>query len=314
MESINSLIQSGKNIHSNEERDKFKTSITPFLNNKEYVLNLLENGLVSLYDVSETLKNDRDVVFTAVKKHGWELKYANPSFFNDKEIVLAALKKGKNCYEEIIGLASVKLKNDDEVALTALKNSVYCLKLLPSKYSDNKELIMKMKLYDLVGVSERLRNDKEVVLMSVSLVGENLEFASKELQDDKEVVLAAVKNSACHTAMSFASERLRGDVDVAKAAIRNFWGAVHDLSKEGKNNKEIMLYVLKKDGSYFNVASEALRKDNEVIFTALTNTADSCVIPYLDKNIQKELGTQKPIDFFANKMKEEKSKKRLKIK
>ena len=312
MESINSLIKLGKNIHSNVEREKFKQIVIPYLNNKDYVLSLLEHNLINLYEVNEELKDDRDVVLKAVKKQGWNIRYANSTFLNDKEIVLTAIKKGSA--NEIISLLPENLKNDDEIALTALKNSFYTLKNLPMKYRDNKELILNMKLYDLEGVSERLQGDKEIVAISVKQVGESLKFAIKELQDDKEIVLSAVKNSACETALKFASERLRGDVEVAKAAIRNFLDAVQYLSEDGKNNKELMLYVLKKDGSYFNLSSQSLKRDNEVIFTALMNTKDTCVIPYLDKDIQEELGNKNPVDFFEKKIKEDKSKKHHKIK
>jgi hypothetical protein len=40
--------------------------------------------------------------------------------------------------------------------------------------------------------SEKLKNDKEVVLKTVSQAGWSLEFVSKEFQNDKDVVLKAV--------------------------------------------------------------------------------------------------------------------------
>ena len=126
--------------------------------------------------------------------------------------------------------------------------------------------------------------------------------------------MAAVKNSACHSAFPFASDRLRGDAEVAKAAIKSFRDAALYLSEEGKDNKEIILYAVKKDGSYFNQASERLRKDNEVVLAALMNTVDAYVLPYLDKELQEELGGQSSIVFFENKIKEGKKQKRLKMK
>jgi hypothetical protein len=40
-----------------------------------------------------------------------------------------------------------------------------------------------------------LKNDKDVVVASVKIHGENLEYASERLKNDKEVVIEAVKNN-----------------------------------------------------------------------------------------------------------------------
>lgn len=299
MKLLKTFIQMKKNSQSSEDYENLNKAIAPHLNNKEELILLLENNLTSLYYANKTFASDRDVVIAAVKKSGLEMSYVDAKFYDDKDIVLLALKTGQ--VSEIMKLVSPRLKDDDDVALLALKKDVFSLKYLSHKYQDNKELILSKKLFDLEGVSERLKADREVVLMSVSLVGENLKYASSKLQDDAEIVLNAVKNSACETAFKYASERLRGNETIAKAAIKNFWDACQYLSPEGRNNKEIMLYVLKKDGSYFNLASDALKRDKKVILTALMNTLEGNVINYLDKDIQLALGTQNPIEYFDNK-------------
>ncbi len=303
MESINNLIRVSKNIRTQEDINNFNNLIKPYLNNKEYVLALLEKNVIYLRDVSDELKSDREVVLTAVKRTGWNFTFADPKFFDDKEIALVAVKNGSG-----VSSLSDNLKNDDEIALIALKNSVFEMKNLPLKHKDNKDLIMSLKVFCLDAVSDRLKSDRDVVLMSVSAVGEYLEFASKELQDDAEIALAAVKNSASKTAMPYVSERLKSDVKIAKAAIRNFWDAVEYLSEDGKNNKEIILSALKKDGMYFKDASPNLKRDPEVILTALMNAEDGWVIPLLDKDLKDELGNQEPVSFFESKLKSKKKK------
>lgn len=299
MKLLKTFIQMKKNSQSSEDYENLNKALAPHLNNKEELILLLENNLTSLYYANKAFASDRDVVIAAVKKSGLEMSYVDAKFYDDKDIVLLALKTGQ--VGEIMKLVSPQLKDDDDVALLALKKDIFSLKYLSNKYQDNKELILSKKLFDLEGVSERLKADREVVLMSVSLVGENLKYASSELQDDEEIVLSAVKNSACETAFKYASERLRGNETIAKAAIKNFWDACQYLSPEGRNNKEIMLYVLKKDGSYFNLASDALKRDKKVILTALMNTLEGNVINYLDKDIQLALGAQNPIEYFDNK-------------
>ena len=60
--------------------------------------------------------------------------------------------------------------------------------------SDDKENVIVGKEGSLLDVaSDRLKNDKEVVMVAINQDGNSLEFASKELKDDKEVVLASIK-------------------------------------------------------------------------------------------------------------------------
>lgn len=64
--------------------------------------------------------------------------------------------------------------------------------------------------------SEKLRNDKDVVLEAVKQDGRALRFASENLRNDKDVVLEAIKQD--EWALQFASEELRNDKDVQIAA------------------------------------------------------------------------------------------------
>jgi CxxC motif-containing protein len=64
--------------------------------------------------------------------------------------------------------------------------------------------------------SERLRNDKKLVMSSVKVWGQTLQFASEELRNDKQVVLAAIKARA--SAIYYASDSLKNDPVFIKAA------------------------------------------------------------------------------------------------
>lgn len=47
--------------------------------------------MLVLYYACDELKNDRDVIFAAIKKNGRSLCHASEKLKNDKEIVLAAV-------------------------------------------------------------------------------------------------------------------------------------------------------------------------------------------------------------------------------
>lgn len=69
---------------------------------------------------------------------------------------------------------------------------------------------------DLKYTSEKLRNDKDIVLEAVKQDGTVLQFASEKLCNDKDVVWEAVKQDA--STLRFASEELRIDKDIQIAA------------------------------------------------------------------------------------------------
>ena len=75
---------------------------------------------------------------------------------------------------------------------------------------------MKQHGWALEYASEKLQNDKEIVLAAVKQSGYALKYAANEFKNDKNVVLAAVKQNG--DALEFAPE-LQGDRDVAFAAI-----------------------------------------------------------------------------------------------
>ena len=101
------------------------------------------------------------------------------------------------------------------------------------------------KPHALFFAPQALRGDKEVVMTAVSH-GLALHFASSELLHDKDVVLAAVSTDASCFA------------HLPESAVKLFCG-----------EKDIMLLVVKKCGSYLQAASAELRADKEVVLAAI---------------------------------------------
>ncbi len=64
--------------------------------------------------------------------------------------------------------------------------------------------------FSLEFASKIIKDDKELVCVSLKNNGMNLEFASDRLKDDIEVVLEAMKQNAM--ALSFASDRVRNEI------------------------------------------------------------------------------------------------------
>ena len=183
---------------------------------RELALELLaETGMGSNLYYFPDLKNDREVVFTAVDSDSFSLRYAAPEFQADKELV----KKAVGNMGAVLKFASEGLKNDEDIVLAAVKNRGVALEF----------------------ASEGLKNDEDIVLAAVKNKGVALEYASERLQADRTIVSTAVKNSG--SALFFADKQFRDDPDIVRLAVGDHHPvrAVCDfLGKNQRKNMELM--------------------------------------------------------------------------
>ncbi|CAK9011166.1 Uncharacterized protein SCF082_LOCUS10984 [Durusdinium trenchii] len=113
---------------------------------------------VALWKASEELMTDRDFVLELVQINGHALGFASHTFQDDRETVMVCRGNG--------GRVSLP-----KLLVTAVKNNVSAV-----QYG-----------------SERLQDDKEIILMAVSSAGWLIPFVSDRLQRDPEICFAAVR-------------------------------------------------------------------------------------------------------------------------
>jgi hypothetical protein len=129
-----------------------------------------------------------------------------------------------------IGSASAKLKDDKEFMLQMINewtpsaqvsiNICWAFRHASDRLKDDKDVVLaavQKHWGSLERATERLRDDKDVVLAAVQNDGFCLEFASDSLKDDKDVVLAALQTDGF--SLKFASDRLKNDRGVVLAAL-----------------------------------------------------------------------------------------------
>ena len=196
---------------------------------------------LNLEYASATLRNDRDVVLTAVQQNGRSLQYASETLRNDRDVVLAAQEQNG----VVLYFASETLRNDRDVVLAAVEQNAYALQF----------------------ASETLRNDREVVLAAVEQNPYALQFASERLRNDRGVVLAAVEQNAY--ALQFASERLRNDSGVVLSAVEQNGRAIGFVSQELRNDRDVVLAAVQQNGLGLQFAPETLRNDRDVVLAAV---------------------------------------------
>jgi len=175
---------SKQDIGQTQEQEK-EVSLSP--EKKQEIIKAVVNGKINLKNCNELIKDDRDINFSCVKC-GCGLIDISPSFKNDREIVLEAVKHSGGWNLE---RASKKLKNDREIVMEAVKNECYSLKFASPELQNDKEIVLEaIKSYSFVlkYASPQLKNDREFILEAMKINGEVLQYISPELRNDKEFI------------------------------------------------------------------------------------------------------------------------------
>jgi hypothetical protein len=150
--------KSGSNMQYLSERLRY---------DKKFILRCIryfESPDNSLF-ISDSLRDDAEVVMEMVKKSFYFLDVASKRLKNDRDFMLKLVDISNNCFS----YASYALKTDRDFVLKVVKI--------------NGEL-----LGEVFSVS--LKNDKEVVLEATKNFGVSLRHASKNLQSDKDCLEA----------------------------------------------------------------------------------------------------------------------------
>jgi hypothetical protein len=256
-------------------------------NNKKIVLAAVSQDGRILKHVSEKLKIDSDVFFTAIDNYKDSIIYVLPKLTKliDRKIALGLMQQG--IYIEFNNV-SKELKNDKEVVLAAIQQKCKKYSILANvseRLKDDKDVVLAAVNQNgklLVHVSKELKDDKDVVLAAVNQNGLALQYASKEFKNNRTIVLAAVKQNGL--ALEYASQNIKGDIKIVLSAICNRSIALHYATKELINNRNLILSIInsfttdtteqKKSlllGLALELSSEKLRGDREVVLAAVRN-------------------------------------------
>ncbi|KAG2375066.1 hypothetical protein C9374_010070 [Naegleria lovaniensis] len=260
----------------------------------------------ALKHASNELKNNYDLVLTAINCSACSLKYASDHLKNDKTLVLQAVKNNHNAMQ----FASQNLKNSKTFAMQVLKNANACVFQYFSDAlkgdRDVAEYAVSRQGQLLEYVSQELKNDFLTVFTAVSQNGRALRDASNNLKQDRNIVRAAVSQNGY--ALNYASEKLKIDKDLVTFAVLTYpeilrmisldtLGLDHEfvlqvlctlldhsvfhqsfptlmnhfILGELMHDREFMLRAIRENGRVLGMASCKIRQDQELILEALKN-------------------------------------------
>ena len=157
-------------------------------NEREMVLEAVQDDGDALEFASDQLKNDEEVALTAIKHRGiYEtFDYVGEMLKQNKEFCLKALKAGARFYE-----MDEQFRNDRSFILEAIKEGArFDRYAINDDVLDNKQfLITLLKLgVDYKDICNIRPDDKEVALMAIMINHDNVKYLSDELKNDPDIV------------------------------------------------------------------------------------------------------------------------------
>ena len=160
--------------------------------------------------------------------------------------------------------------------LVKIRQYGYSLKNVSERFRDDEEVVLKaIKKHasDLQYVSDRLRNDKKIVLSAVARNGSMLKDASEILQNDKDVVLVAIKSWA--NAVQYASVELKQDREIAFSAVENNRLSLQHIyiyHQDKSYYEDLIECALEYDGWALEYAPEVMKNNEKVVLKAINDT------------------------------------------
>ncbi len=223
--------------------------------------------------------NDRLTVDFAVSRDGTNLQYASEEYRKDKNIVSDA---GQNNYGQGLQYAHPDLLDDKDVIMAAVFKHGPALKYASERLKADKDVVgtaIHQRYYEyrnsgdiapIECASESLRGDKEFMLEILKLNPvETLRHATKELLADKEFALAAIAGSS--DVLGYFSEALRDDEEIVLPVIEKNGIALEHASKRLQSNKGMATTAVTADFKALKFVDKSLLEDRDILLAAIEN-------------------------------------------
>ena len=263
-----------------------------------------QNGYILKYLAPE-LRNQRAIVFAAIKSHPEAIADAPKSFNNDIELINYALANATEDPGKIIAFIGPELSSNPvlfrQLLITAVENSAFALSCdAITEYLEQNPEFYKKLLWLII---ERKKDDFYPIYSDVckkKLIDDNLLYRKlalsvlaqssggidlvyfPDLNNDREVVATAV--GSYPMALTHAARELQADRALVKEAVGHLGRTLQFASEELKNDKDIVLAAVKNDGIALKYASERLRADPIIVTAALKNNGRA--LCYVDEQFK----------------------------
>lgn len=292
---VKKVLNKNNNIYDLLDIDiqKNREVIITLLNSENNNLN--EDEVYGIYEIiNEYYKDDIQVLKLLVKYNSKEFLKYQYLLNDDKEVALSIL--GKNSFSgKIFDLLSDRLKNDIDIAMKTVEYEPYnnYSSIFNELYKDNKEVALhaieyeslsRYHQYVLSHLSDRLRNDDDIVNKSISHNPLSFEYAGDKFKNDINLCIKVLKIAP--SLINSMNESFLEDYDFCENFIKTLksytkskkcpdfcsdaWRYILEKIKNEQilNDKEFVIDTIKNGAYLWNVNNRYIN-DKEIMIPAL---------------------------------------------
>ena len=194
-------IEKLKELKSDENYNKILSLINEInRNDKEIVLPLVSMNGDHISYISGDLSLDKDIVYAAIKNDPTSYKYIDESFFNNKEFILLCLSNNNSYdeenYEDFLLYLHDKFKDDKEIVIASIKkcckNILYCSKRL----KNDKEVILTAINHCYYDFYENMKENEKIIYIkertkNIDIILNNT--SNTRLKNDPDILNQVIK-------------------------------------------------------------------------------------------------------------------------
>jgi len=264
------------------------------------------------YVTSEELKNDKEILKIAVSGHSQALHWVPEKWRHDKELLDIVLSKkvdatycfehfpleyrdNENIAKKVVGddagcfeYLSERLRDNREITLLAVKESGIYLEYASPRLRDDEEIVkiaLKNDTWNtLQSISERLKNEIEIVLAFVSMDNSTLRDFADEFKDHERVIEACMKER---------KNKWSEEMFIQGAAYEYF-------SDRFKTKREIALHMSLGKSFNLGAAPKNFRNDKEIVKNAVKGDANN--YQHIGKELLSDLDYLRELHVINNRI------------
>jgi hypothetical protein len=264
------------------------------IENEDFITELVNIDWRYLKFCSEEIRSNSKIVLNAIKKNGNAVYFAHDTLKIKKEIILEAIKYGAGTkiipYElatrENVFLAvqeSLRMRNEYKISGVSFDVHLNIDHIDDSLKNDEDFML---KLINLDGqfiryASTRILENYEIVSKAFGNTKDFLFFEPKlkRFNNDKNLVLLLLRNSSFISTLSYINYELRDDKDVVLCAVIKDGKCLVDASERLKDDVDIVLAAINDEANNNNLefASERLKSDQEIVLKALEKNRSAII-------------------------------------
>lgn len=225
-------------------------NLTPKEQAINYIINISNSQYLSINNPEfKFFKNDIDIIKEILKKKPKEFLNLDKKIQKNKELIFLAISNNNNF--DIIKVIDKKILNDDDFMLKLIEIDPYFFEFSSISIRSNKDIVIKIlqnkKLYDFSRICKHIAHP---------------------LTDDEDLCKKFVSNN--YYCFTYFSENLQADEKIHQYLIdKNRFFLLEETHPNIKNNKDIILQILKLKHVNFNYISEELKDDKDIALHAI---------------------------------------------